>query len=116
MINNSSNNVFYNNIFWSKNAKWNNNIFDHNAYYGGLTAPSNDMHKITENPGLASPGSGQKGFGTLDGYKLIDGSPCFLKGKIVSDIKFKDFWNIQIADSASPNIGVYNGAGKSFKQ
>lgn len=110
-IKKSSNNVFYNNIFWAKKAKWNNNIFDHNSYFGGLKAPVSDKNKITENPGLINPGSGKKGFKSLDGYKLQIGSPCLFKGKFIPNNTSKDFWGNPIPASTASSIGVYNRSG-----
>ena len=111
-INNSSNNAFSNNIFWAKYAKWNGNTFDHNSYFGGLIAPANDSTKITEDPKLINPGSGKKGFETLEGYKLSTGSPCESKGKIIPDNANNDFWGNLLPGSKMPNIGVANVSGK----
>jgi len=111
-INNSSNNVFSNNIFWAKYAKWNGNIFDHNSYFGGLIAPANDSTKITEDPKLINPGSGEKGFETLKGYQLLSGSPCESKGRVIPDNTMKDFWGNLLSGSKMPNIGAANVSGK----
>jgi len=113
-INNSSNNTFYNNIFWGKYGKWNDNLFDHNSYFGGLAAPANDSNKIAEDPGFVCPGSGRKGFETLEGYKLLLASPCLSGGKIISDNVRKDFWGNTVPVSTAPVIGVFNGDGKEM--
>lgn len=121
IISGPSNNVFYNNIFYASYGKWDDkisnvsdssvNIFDHNSYYGGLVPPI-DAHKITVNPMFVKPESGSNGLKTLEGYKLLVGSPCLKGGKIIQDNGGKDFWGNPISISTTPSIGAYNGVGK----
>jgi hypothetical protein len=108
IIGGSSTNRFYNNIFWAKHVEWNDNTFDSNSYFGGLTAPVTDTNKIVEHPGFISPGSGNTGFATLEGYKLLNTSPCITKGEIIHDNGGRDFWGNPIPDSEAPCIGAYN--------
>jgi hypothetical protein len=111
-IKSSNNNVFFNNIFWADNGVWNDNIFDHNAYFGGLTPPSDDVNKIISDPLLVNPGYGGIGRETLEGYKLLFGSPCLFKGNVIPDNIVKDFWDIPFPVTSAPSIGAYNGPGK----
>jgi len=112
IVNRTSNNVFYNNIFWARYGKWNNNIFDHNCYYGGLVPPANDLNKVIENPKFVNPGFGKTGRESLEGYKLLNGSPCLSSGKIIPGNVIRDFWgNLSMVETA-PNIGAYNNGGK----
>ena len=119
-INGLSNNVFYNNIFWAKDGIWHDkvpsviktgvNIFEHNSYYGGMVSPV-DSNKITTNPMFVKPGSGTIGFKSLEGYKLLNGSPLIKIGKPVINSVKTDFWGNPVTDSSAPNIGAYNGKG-----
>lgn len=111
-IKDCNNSIFYNNIFWANSAKWNNNIFDYNSYYGGLIPPENDTHKITADPLFINPGSGSTGRESLGGYKLFVGSPCLFKGKVIPDNADKDFWGNPVPVSITPSIGAFNTAGK----
>jgi hypothetical protein len=108
VIKKSSNNVFYNNIFWAKHAIWNNNNFDHNAYFGGLEPPVNDKNKITEDPGLINPGTGKRGFESLNGYKLREDLPCLMHGRLIPANGGKDFWGNLVSDTIKPCIGANN--------
>jgi hypothetical protein len=111
-IKDCNNSIFYNNIFWANYGEWNNNIFDYNSYYGGLIPPENDTHKITLDPLFINPGMGIIGRESLGGYKLLVGSPCLFKGKVIPDNVYVDFWGNPVPDSITPSIGAFNGAGK----
>jgi len=108
-INNTSGNKFYNNIFWCVGLGGNTNqIFSHNLYYGGVSAPSSDANAITADPNFINPGSD-----TLDGYKFRFGSPCIGNGLLISNNGGRDFWGNTVSDTGSPNRGAYGETGLS---
>jgi hypothetical protein len=80
---------------------------DYNCFYG--IHPSSepaDAHKITADPKLASPGSGGVGINTVDGYKLLAGSSCINKGKVISANGGKDYWGNPLYNGAA-DIGAH---------
>ncbi|MFC7677647.1 carbohydrate binding domain-containing protein [Paenibacillus sp. GCM10028914] len=86
--------------------------FDHNTIYGVHTAgePA-DANKSTLNPMLAGAGSGGIGRVSVDGYKLVTGSPAMGTGKVISSNGGKDYWGNSVSSTAAPNRGAYNGPG-----
>jgi autotransporter-associated beta strand protein len=83
--------------------------FDNNIYYGNGHIAA-DPRKILANPMLVFPGSGADGLNTLDGYKLLAGSPALASGLIISDNGARDYWNNSVSSTTAPNIGAYNGS------
>ncbi|GLX66996.1 hypothetical protein MU1_13400 [Paenibacillus glycanilyticus] len=112
----SKNNIFYNlgngSYSWGQSS---NITFDHNVFYGNhpVTEPS-DSNKITSDPLLVNPGSGGTGMNTVDGYKLLNGSPALAGGVLIANNGGKDYWGNSVSSTAAPNIGAYNGAGTSL--
>jgi hypothetical protein len=112
----STNNIFYNlgngSYAWGQSSGI---TFDHNVFYGNhpATEPS-DAHKITSDPLLANPGSGATGRNTVDGYKLLVGSPALAAGAVIPDNGGQDYWGNTVSATTAPNIGAYNGAGASL--
>lgn len=47
--------------------------------------------------------------GIIDGFQLLDGSPCIGAGKVISDNGGLDYWGNSVSDTEAPNIGAYNG-------
>lgn len=129
------NNVFYSpndtittsNMVFTNNAQVNNNIFvsnsaaalyqgtgttyDYNLYYG--FTPPTDAHKVITDPMFVNPGTGADGRNTVDGYKLLLGSPAIGAGKVISGNGGLDFWGNTVSATAAPNIGAFNGTGTS---
>ncbi|MFC4775726.1 CARDB domain-containing protein [Paenibacillus sp. GCM10023252] len=112
----SKNNIFYNlgngSYSWGQSS---NITFDHNVFYGNHPAnePA-DSNKITSDPLLVNPGSGGTGMNTVDGYKLLTGSPALAAGAVIPNNGGKDYWGNAVSATAAPNIGAYNGAATSL--
>ncbi|WP_173112098.1 CARDB domain-containing protein [Paenibacillus qinlingensis] len=112
----SKNNLFYNlgngNYEWGQSS---NLTWDHNIFYGFHPANEpTDANKITSDPLLVNPGSGANGIHTVDGYKLLYGSPALAGGTVVANHGGQDYWGNLVSTTTSPNIGAYNGAGVSL--
>ncbi|OXS54755.1 hypothetical protein B1A99_25865 [Cohnella sp. CIP 111063] len=114
----SDNTQSYNNIFYNLGTGDNvwgeatNVVFDYNAFYGHHSATEpNDPHKITADPMLVNPGSGTTGLDSLEGYKLLEGSPLIDAGMPIGqlggiDNGGQDFWGHALYNGA-PDIGAY---------
>lgn len=112
----SKNNIFYNLGNGSYSWGGSSNItFDHNVFYGNhpATEPA-DAHKITSDPLLVNPGSGALGMNTVDGYKLLTGSPALAAGAVIPNNGGQDYWGNAVSATVAPNIGAYNRAGTSL--
>ncbi|SEL94682.1 Carbohydrate binding domain-containing protein [Paenibacillus sp. cl141a] len=114
----AQNTYFYNNIIYNLGsggynfAGSTNNVFENNLFYG--SHPSSepaDPHKITEDPQLASPGSGGIGKDTLVGYQLLNSSPAIGAGKLIENNGGRDYFGNPVPADVSPNIGAYQGPG-----
>lgn len=99
---------FYNNVFWCPkgfDSNANNNkqgpgnpetlIYDHNLFYGS-PGPKEDSHQINSDPRFVKPGTGCDGFGTLDGYRILSGSPCIGAGLAMPENGGRDFFGNHI--------------------
>jgi hypothetical protein len=112
---------FYNNIIYNNSPsatyKLNNNTvrtFENNVFFGyHPESEPEDPFKLTSDPMLVAPGSGGIGIHTLDGYKLLKGSPAIGSGRLIPDNGGKDFWNHPVSSTQAPNIGAYNGPGEA---
>lgn len=112
--------AFYNNIWqlegagsWTGMSTIASLTFDYNTIYGAHTSgePS-DTHKSTANPLLAAAGQGVNRQ-SVEGYKLLTGSPALGSGKVIDSNGGKDYWGNSVSSTAAPNRGAYNGAGLS---
>ena len=106
---------YTNNIFYNQGqsttyefTESTNNSFSHNIFYGNSSSnePS-DSYKITADPQFVSPGSGDFGFNTLDGYKLLDGSPAIDAGMSMTTDNIFDFFGNDVSSSDGITIGAY---------
>ncbi|WP_168929009.1 carbohydrate binding domain-containing protein [Paenibacillus dokdonensis] len=109
---------FYNNIWhldgggiWDGLSNIASFTFKYNTIYGVHTVgePA-DANKSTANPLLAAPGTGVNR-STVDGYKLLQGSPALGSGMAVSSNGGKDYWGNAVSQTGAPNRGAYNGPG-----
>ncbi|OGS33729.1 MAG: hypothetical protein A2293_14340 [Elusimicrobia bacterium RIFOXYB2_FULL_49_7] len=101
-IDNTSNNKFTNNIFWSSRLGGNTSqVFSHNLYHGGITAPASDANALTADPNFINPGSD-----TVDGYKIQSGSPCIGTGLLIANNGGRDFWGNRVSATENPNRGA----------
>ena len=84
---------------------------ENNCFWGIHPADEpDDPFKITSDPKLASPGSGDLGISSVDGYKLLEGSSCINTGKVISSNGGKDYWGTALYNG-SPDIGANEYAG-----
>ena len=102
------NNVFYNlgtgNYDFGEST---NNVFDYNLFYGNhppLEPP--DEHKITDDPEFTTPGNGAIGRDTLQGYKLLAGSPAIDSAKSVGG-PVADFWGHPVPQGKGVDRGAH---------
>ncbi|MFD0670686.1 LamG-like jellyroll fold domain-containing protein [Cohnella sp. GCM10027633] len=87
--------------------------YDSNTYYGNHdpSEPATDPHKLTTDPMFIGAGSGRTGRGTVDGYRLAEGSPALGSGTLISGNGGKDYWGNTVSSSRVPNRGAYDGQG-----
>lgn len=83
-------------------------IVDRNIYHG-FTGPAADANAINADPLFADPGKGRAGLDTVDGYKLMAGSPALAAGRLISGNGGRDYWGNPVSRTTAPNIGAYNG-------
>ena len=81
--------------------------FENNFYFGHHADPPPDSNRRTADPLLVGPGSGARGFDSLRGYKLKDGSPCVGIGVSITDNGGLDFWGGTLTPGKNPSIGAY---------
>ncbi|OCT15346.1 hypothetical protein A8709_14750 [Paenibacillus pectinilyticus] len=85
---------------------------DYNLYFGNHpTSEPNEAHKMVADAMFVNPGSGTNGRTTVDGYKLLQGSPALGSGVLINNNGGKDYWGNTVSSTAAPNRGAYNGAG-----
>jgi len=80
-------------------------IFANNVFYGNHVDPPHDPNAITEDPMLVNPGRGGMGLDSVDGYKLLPGSPCIDAGRSIESGGVLDYWGNKIK-KGKLNIGV----------
>jgi hypothetical protein len=104
---------FFNNIFYidgQVNNDWGeatNTIFENNIFYGNYEDLPQDENILIGDPLLINPGSGSEGLGSLDGYKLSDGSPCIESGIMISNNGGKDFFGNLLPEQLNPSRGAH---------
>jgi len=84
-----------------------NNLFERNVFFGKHENPPHDAKAISADPMLVAPGSGKFGFDSLEGYKLMDGSPCIGAGIPIERNGGRDFWGNKVPEDFHPDIGAY---------
>ncbi|WP_372339125.1 DUF5018 domain-containing protein [Cohnella sp. WQ 127256] len=105
-----TNNIFYN--LGSGGYYAPRSVFDSNVFYGNHPASEpEDANKITTDPMFVFPGSGGIGRDTVDGYKLLEGSPAIGSGAVVANNGGEDYWGNPVSATERPNRGAYNGPG-----
>lgn len=105
---------YYNNIFEVHKAgaiydfgQSTHTFFENNVFYGNHSASEpNDPYKITTDPLMVAPGMGSFGFGTLDGYKVQQGSPVIDTGKNIPQNGGFDFWGNAVL-TVSIDVGAH---------
>lgn len=83
--------------------------FENNLYFGNGHIAA-DPRRILADPMLVFPGSGGNGLDSLNGYKLLAGSPALGSGMVVPNSGGRDYWGNPVSSTTAPNIGAYNGA------
>lgn len=81
-------------------------VLSHNAFFGNHVERPSDDAALLADPQLVAPGSGQKGLGSLDGYKLKSGSPAINAGKVSGALDLRDFWGNRLRDG-KPDLGAH---------
>ncbi|MEK3889491.1 FIMAH domain-containing protein [Bacillus sp. FSL K6-3431] len=109
------NNIFYNlgSGRYTKKSSW---TYDHNMFLGNnvpTTSVIPDKNMMTLDPLFVYPGIGDKGLGTLDGYKLQVDSPAIGRGTLISNSGSQDFWG-NLLSPISQNRGAYGGQAVSI--
>jgi hypothetical protein len=81
--------------------------FSHNLFYGShpVNEPS-DAFKITTDPFFVSPGVGNIGINTLNGYRLKSTSPAINSGVVIPNNGGLDYWSNPLYKNA-PDIGAH---------
>ncbi|MBV8251366.1 MAG: right-handed parallel beta-helix repeat-containing protein [Chitinophaga sp.] len=99
---------FRNNIFYSAATQFDdqtNIVYDHNLYYPGPPATS-DNYALTANPALVAPGTGGSGMNTTTGYKISASSPVIGAGFLMNNNGGKDFFSQMVSATLNPAIGA----------
>ncbi len=111
---------YYNNVFalYGANVSYSlgsstGNSFDRNAHHGHAARPAGGTKVVSADPKLAGPGTGGYGWESVDGYKLLTGSPVLGNGRVVSANGGRDYWGNNVSTSAAPHRGAYNGTALS---
>ncbi|MFZ4521286.1 MAG: DUF7594 domain-containing protein [Bacteroidales bacterium] len=104
-----NNNLIYN-LSPSATYDWTSGYtrsIDYNCFYGihPASEPA-DLHKVTADPKLVSPGSGGIGISSVNGYKIMANSSCINKGKVLTDNGGKDYWG-NLLYNGLPDIGAH---------
>ena len=82
-------------------------LFRRNCYFGPWkNGIPDDPEALCADPLFVAPGTGGNGLKTLDGYKLLKGSPCINAGKFIPENGGRDFFGNAVNDGA-PDIGVF---------
>ncbi len=81
--------------------------FEHNVMYGNFKDIPDEWKRMVSDPMLAAPGTGGRGFDSLDGYKLREGSPCIGAGKPVENSGGRDLWGNKVPEGKNPSIGAH---------
>lgn len=103
------NNIIYNlsstaTYDW-RNTRY-NRTFEANCFYGmhPEEEPA-DFKKITSNPMLVNPGSGEVGINSVNGYQLQSHSPCIDAGVKIENNGGRDYWGNSLSDEKT-DIGA----------
>lgn len=87
-----------------QSVQWDANLFQ------DVPLPA-DTAGFKADPRFVCPGTGEGMIDTVDGYKLLHGSPALHRGDVVNDNGGRDFWDNSVSSVKRPNIGAYNGRG-----
>ncbi|MCK4886027.1 MAG: ADP-ribosylglycohydrolase family protein, partial [Planctomycetes bacterium] len=104
---------FFNNIFYVEGkARYKmtdaaENIFKNNVFYGNHINPPTGENNITVDPKLAGPLKYGIGFGSIDGFKLSDNSPCIGGGIPIMVNGGRDFWGNRLDCAGKTDIGPF---------
>jgi hypothetical protein len=87
-------------------------VYQNNLYFGSaIQVPAGDTAALRSDPRLTAPGTGTSGgasgpaFSSLDGYKLLSGSPAINAGISIPSSGGTDFWGGTLV--GTPDIGAY---------
>ena len=113
-VTNYYNNIFYinkNNAQFSFNSST-GNYFNYNTFYyapGYNGSYPIDANVHASDPKFVNPGSGSDGMNTVDGYKLLSGSPEINSGILLTNHSKTDFWKNKVpaTTGVAPSRGAY---------
>lgn len=115
----SDSTYFKNNIFYKVGSggyqfsSSTNNVFEYNCFFGYHPASEpTDMHKITSDPGLVSPGSGGVGRALDSSYKLLSTSPCKDTGVAIAGSGNNDYGGNTVPYNNGVDMGAYEYNGQ----
>jgi hypothetical protein len=108
-----------NNIFYIENggsAQITNDgpgtVFNNNVFFGNISLGAIvNNNPIYTDPQFVNRGTGGDGINTVDGYKLLSGSPALNAGIVIANNGGIDYWGNNVSASISPNIGAYSEVG-----
>lgn len=90
-----------------------NRTFEANCFYGAHPrGEPADSKKITTDPLFVSPGSGDIGINSVDGYQLQSNSPCIDAGVVISNNGGRDYWGNTLYNG-KPDIGAHEYQGQT---
>jgi hypothetical protein len=78
------------------------------VFYGRHEGRPEDKHGVTEKPGLAGPGTGAAGFGSLAGYRWDEGA-AVIDGAPIANGGGRDFFGNAISTEKPRNLGAHQG-------
>jgi hypothetical protein len=119
---------FCNNIFYNLSSTaiyhlttGNSNYFDSNVFYGHHpVAEPGDAHKLTTDPKLIAPGTGDIGVNTVAGYKLRSGSSSIGSGLTIStnvtgnpNAGRLDYWGNRVPLNGATDRGANEWSGNA---
>lgn len=80
--------------------------FTSNVFFGAFRDVPGQWRTISFDPMLVDPGSGVRGFASLGGYQLRDGSRCIAAGIPIANNGSRDFWGNPVPEGKNPSIGA----------
>jgi hypothetical protein len=80
--------------------------FRKNAFFGNHVKPPEDTQAISTDPLLEAAGSGGIGLNTLNGYRLLAGSPCIGTAVPIPGNGGKDFWGSPVKPDGPSSVGA----------
>jgi hypothetical protein len=87
-----TNNIFYQGAFDLSTFGNATVQFNNNCYFNNEWGRPDDAAEIVADPKLVNPESGGDTLDSVDGYRLVSGSPCIDTGAMINDGGDADYW------------------------